>query len=194
MPRSNVRYHLAASVRHAVGEHMVEQRAEKLAHALAAACALVAHADGQAVPAEARRMLAVMRTSPLLSAVPADEALALFVEYVRAFGVNPLRARTRALRRIRRLAEEPRQARLVLNACLLVSQADGVVQPAEMAAVRLVREALGLGPDPGAVPVALPPPIPPRSPLATGAAAVSAREHRPRLAECRGRTLLTLAG
>lgn len=163
MPRSNVRYHLGASVRHALVEHMVEQRAERLVHALAAACAMVAHADGQAVPAEARRMLAVIRTSPLLSAIPAEEALALFVEYARAFGANPPRARTRALRRIRRLAEEPRQARLVLNACLLVSQADGLVHPAEMAAVRQVREALGLGPDPGAVPAL--PPSPPRGRL-----------------------------
>ena len=165
MPRTN-----AVESLKAMRAEMVEQRAEKLMGALAAACAVIAHADGRAVSVEIRRMLAVMRADPLLSVLPAEDALVPFIEYARVFRADPQRARTVALRQVGRLAEEPRQARLVLHACLTVSEADGVVHPAEAAAIREVRLALGLDPDRGAVP-ALPPPRP-RGPFTAPAKAV----------------------
>lgn len=184
----------------AVQADLLERRAKRLADALVAACAVVAHADGRAAPEEARRMLAVMRSEPMLSLVPAADVATLFARHGRAFQADPRRAQARALRSVARLAREPREARLVLNACLAVSQADGRVHPAELEATRLVRAALGLGPDPGSVP-ALPPAAPPRGgPLKTGAAVHAFGTAQPKRTEARtvhrasAGTALALAG
>lgn len=133
-------------------EAAVEHRAGLLLQALTAGCALIALADGQVVPAETRRLLGVARTHPLLSVLPRQAVLAGFAERARALALDPRAGRAEALRRIAPLAAHPRLARAVLDACLAVTRADALVHPREVAAVRLVRDTLGLGPDPGGAP------------------------------------------
>lgn len=131
---------------------LIECHGERLLEATAAGCAIVAHADGEAVPAEAQRLLDVARTDPLLSMFVREAVLAEFASHARAFALDPERARADALRRVAPLAARPRLARAVLDACLAVTRADGLVHPREVEAVRLVRDALGLAPDPGGAP------------------------------------------
>ena len=130
-------------------EALIQYRGEKLMEATVAACALVAHADGELAPVERAQMLQFMRADALLSMFPRDEVLHTFYVHAAAFATDPKGARDAALRCIEPLAAHPRQARIVLTACLLLADADGQVHPAERQAVRLVREALGLGPDRG---------------------------------------------
>lgn len=133
-------------------EALIEDRGALLMEATAAGCAIVAHADGEVVPAETRRLLSVMRTDPLLSMFPQDAVLAEFAGHARALVHDLQRGRANALLQIMPLASHPRLARVVLEACLAVTRADGLVHPREVEAVRLVRDALGLSPEPGGAP------------------------------------------
>lgn len=129
-------------------EALIEHRGEMLMEALVAGCAVVAHGDGEAVPAERQRVFAQLRSHILLSLFPHDRVAAEFDNHARAFSRGPAQARAGALRLVAPLAPHPRLARVVLQACLDVVFADGVVHPGEVEAVGAVRDALGLGPDP----------------------------------------------
>ena len=131
-------------------EALIEHRGELLMEAMVAGCAIVAFADGEAVPAERRRVLAQLRSHILLSLFPHDRVAAEFDAHADAFDRAPAQARAAALRLVAPLAPHPRLARVVLRACLDVTVADGVVHPGEVKAVSMVRDALGLGPDPSA--------------------------------------------
>ena len=96
-----------------------EYRGELMMEALVAACALLAHADGHATGSERLRALAA----------------------------DPAAAKAEALRRVACLASQPHKARVVLEACATVCRADGRVGETEVAALREVRDALGLAPD-----------------------------------------------
>ena len=133
-------------------EALIEYRGETLREATVAGCALIAHADGTVVPAEKQRMLAVMRADPLLSMFPHDTVLAEFEAHGRALALDPARGQALALRQIEAMAPQTRLARVVLNACLAVTRADGHVHPREVEQVRLVRDALGLAPETGGSP------------------------------------------
>lgn len=151
MPKKHTRDRCEAA-RLELIEALIEYRGEALMEATIAGCALVAHADGEVVPAEMRRMLADMRTDPLLSMFPRDTVVAEFEAHGRALALHPAQARAQALRQIKAAALQPRLARVVLNACLAVTRADDLVHPSEVEQVRLVRDALGLAPDPGGAP------------------------------------------
>lgn len=127
-----------------VMEALIEYRGEALMDATIAGCALIAHADGEVLPVETQRMLAVMRTDPLLSMFPRDAVVAEFEAHGRAIALHPAQGRAQALQQIKAAALQPRLARVVLNACLAVTRADGLVHPREVEQVELVRDALGL--------------------------------------------------
>lgn len=133
-------------------EALIEYRGEMLMEATVAGCALIAHADGEVVPAETQRMFAIMRTDPLLSMFPRDAVLAEFEAHRHALVLDPEQGRAQALRRIEAMASQPRLARVVLNACLAVSRADDSIHPREIEQVRMVRDALGLAAGPEGFP------------------------------------------
>ena len=109
-------------------------RGGALLDAIAAACALVAHADTGECASERRGILDVQLSDPLLAALPADELSSRLAAHAAAWrALAPMRA-------------EPGQARLVLEACARMAPADGRVEAREIDAVRLVRSALGLAP------------------------------------------------
>ncbi|MBC7801700.1 MAG: tellurite resistance TerB family protein, partial [Gemmatimonadaceae bacterium] len=64
------RYTHIDSARLELLEAVLDHRGALLMEAMVAACAIVAHADGRVQPGEPQRMLAAMRTDPLLSAFP----------------------------------------------------------------------------------------------------------------------------
>jgi tellurite resistance protein len=124
---------------------LMQLRSEALLTATVAACALVAHADGAVAPAERRQLLALMRSDPLLSMFPHDAVEHAFATQERAFERDPAAAEAAALRQIAPLEERPRHARVVRDACRVMTAADTRVHPDELAALRRVAATLGLG-------------------------------------------------
>ncbi len=128
---------LAAAHRH---------RGGALLDAIAAACALVTHADAEETAAERRGLRAFQLSDPLLAALPADELSSRLADHAAAWRADPAAAQAAALRVLAPLRAEPDQARLVLEACARMVPVDGRIEAEELDAVRLVRHALGLAP------------------------------------------------
>jgi tellurite resistance protein TerB len=144
-----------ATIRLELLSSLIEYRGAKLMEATVAGCAVVALADGEVSPQETARMLSVMGTDPLMSMFPRDSIASEFDTYVWAWQENARVARDAALQQIGLLALQPRLGRIVMQACIDVTQADGQVHPRELEAIAQVREALGLDPEP-AVPLGAP--------------------------------------
>lgn len=131
---------------------LTEYRGRMLMEATIAACAIVAHADGSVAPAERIRMMELMRAHPLLALFPRDEVIHEFTRHTYNFVEDPTEAMHHAIRQVMQVAGRKRLARVVLDACLVITAADGRVDPREIEAVRLIREALDLPPDPNGAP------------------------------------------
>lgn len=134
----------AAYDRAEVHDALLDLHSLILMDAVIAACAIVAHADGDVAPAERARATSVMRGDPLLSMFPRSEVRAAFDAHASAFNDDPAEAIEAALRMIMPLAGRRHDARVVLGACLLITTADGRIDRRELDAIGLVREALDL--------------------------------------------------
>ena len=132
----------SASARVAIAAQ--EHRGALMLEALVAACAVIAHADGRSSAIERWRLLTVVADDPLLKALPRNAVTEATAEHRRAFLADPAAARAAALQQVGRLAPEPHKARMVLDACILVTRADGRTDAAEAQALRDVKAALGL--------------------------------------------------
>ena len=121
-----------------------EHRGALMVEALAAACAVISHADGRSSPIERWRLSTVLADDPLFAALPREIAAEASDAHRRAFRADPAAAREAALRQVARLAPDPGKARIVFDACVLVLRADGQTPPAEVQALRDVKAALGL--------------------------------------------------
>ncbi len=122
---------------------------ERFLQAMAAGCAAVACADGDASESERSTALGLMRNDPLLSVYPAAMIAAVFDQHIRAFAADEPAAFFDAIGLIGQIANRPDQARRVLRACLVLTGADGRTHLGEIAAIHAVRSALGLDPPPG---------------------------------------------
>ena len=123
-----------------------QRRNEALLEAMVAGCAIIAYADGEAVPAEREKALALIHGAPLLSVFSPEAVLRAFKAHEHAFRDDAPAARVAALRLVEPLAREPEHARTVLNACLTLTGADNRMTPREITAIKQVRDALGLSP------------------------------------------------
>lgn len=124
-----------------------QDRNEALLEAMVAGCAIIVYADGEAVPAERDKAFTLIRGNPLLFMFSPDAVLRAFRAHEQAFREDAPAARVAALRRVEPLAREPEHARKVLNACLMLTGADGRMHPREITAIKQLRDALGLSPD-----------------------------------------------
>lgn len=123
-----------------------EHRGGALLDAIAAACALVTHADARESASERLSLRAIQADDPLLAALPADELTSRLALHAEAWRKDPAAARAAALGALAPMAADPTQARLVLAACARMPRADGRTESCEVDAVLAVREALGLAP------------------------------------------------
>jgi tellurite resistance protein len=121
-----------------------EHRGNLMLEALAAACAIISHADGRSSLIERWRLSTVLADDPLLAAMPPGALAEESEMHLRAFIVDPTAARAAALLQVARLAPEPHKARMVLDACILVTRADRQVHPAEMQALHDIKAALNI--------------------------------------------------
>lgn len=125
-----------------------DYRSGRLMEAAVAGCAVVAHADGEVLPQEVDRMFSAIEADPLMSMFSRDSVASEFGAHVWAWQRDAEAAREAALEQISSVAPQPRLGRIVLQACMDVTHADGRVHPREVEAVAQVREALGLDPEP----------------------------------------------
>ena len=131
---------------------MIEYRGSDLMEATIAACAIIAHADGNVAMVERVRMIHMMHTDPLLAMFPRETVLQEFEIHTRAYEADYGKALQEATRLIMKIAGREKYSKIVLNACLLITAADGRVDPRELDAISLVRDALTPEPHPGSVP------------------------------------------
>ncbi len=131
---------------------MIEYRGSDLMEATIAACAIIAHADGDVAAVERARMMQLMQTDPLLAMFPREAVLHEFATHARAFEADYGDALQEAIRPVMKLAGRKQYSQIVLNACLLITAADGRVDPRELEAISLVRDALNLEPASGGAP------------------------------------------
>jgi tellurite resistance protein len=134
----------AAMDRTEVMDALIELRGTSLMDATVAACAIIAHADGAVSASERRHVISLMQSDRLLSLFARDEVRAAFDAHESAFAEDPALAMEQALHAIMPVAHRRQEARVVLQACLLITAADGRIDPRELDAIGLVREALGM--------------------------------------------------
>lgn len=117
-------------------------RQSELLDAMVAACAIIAHADGNADEQERRRLLGLMRRIPLLEGFSRDDLAAEFALHEQAFDLDPVNARQTALKTIAALRPNGDEIRALLKSCDEIIRADGVAHPLEQEALRTIMKAL----------------------------------------------------
>ncbi|MEV0252616.1 TerB family tellurite resistance protein [Nocardia sp. NPDC050712] len=107
-------------------------------------CALVAAADGSVAPDERLRVAGLLGTDPVLQNFPAEELRALFDDNCQRITADPAFGRAHVLQQIAKAAGKPTEAQAVVQIGIMIGNADGNFDPAEVAAVREACQALRL--------------------------------------------------
>lgn len=102
-----------------------------LMKAIVAACALMAHADGEVAGAERRRVLAILRENPAMSVFSPDEIAEEMAAHEANFRFDPELAQQLARETLQPLAGNQRAGNRIVAACRALIPADGIAHPAE---------------------------------------------------------------
>jgi tellurite resistance protein len=121
-----------------------EFRGTAMLEAMIAALAVVSYADEISSLIERWRVLDVVAGDPLLAVLPKAAIAEEWAMHRRAFAADPAAAREAALRQVARLAPEPQKARMVLDACARIVNADRQASPAEIKAIHDIAATLQL--------------------------------------------------
>jgi tellurite resistance protein len=121
-----------------------ELRGTVLLEAMVAAFAIISFADRTSSLIERWRLLDVVSDDPLLAALPKAVIGEEWAIHRQAFTTDPEAARKAALLQVARLAAEPHKARMVVDACARIVNADRKVRSAEVQAIRDIAAALRL--------------------------------------------------
>ncbi|TQM26083.1 tellurite resistance TerB family protein [Nocardia bhagyanarayanae] len=109
-------------------------------------CALVAAADGAIDPDERMRVAGLICADPVLNNFPADELRALFDDNCHRLTADPAFGRAHVLQQIGKAAGKPAEAQAVVQIGIMIGNADGSFDQAEVAAVREACQILRLDP------------------------------------------------
>ncbi|MBH0780164.1 tellurite resistance TerB family protein [Nocardia bovistercoris] len=109
-------------------------------------CALVAAADGAIDPNERMRVAGLVGSEPALGNFPADELRTLFEDNCARITADPAFGRAHVLQQIAKVANKPTEAEAVVQIGIMIGNADGNFDQAEVAAVREACQTLGLDP------------------------------------------------
>lgn len=117
---------------------------EEFFHALVAAVAVIAHADGRLDLPERRILVEAFITSPAMKGFSVTDLAQELAEHSRAYGYDQGTADQRALSCLAasNLSSEQRQS--IRQICHQVITADGLVHPVELGALHRIERALGL--------------------------------------------------
>ena len=106
-------------------------RISDLMEAMAAAYALMAHADGEVAGAERRRIFAIFRAHPAMSVFSRDEISEEIAAHEAGFRLDPELAQQIAREKLAAIAGQGRAVHTVLTVCRDLIPADGIAHPAE---------------------------------------------------------------
>ncbi|WP_216909164.1 tellurite resistance TerB family protein [Nocardia noduli] len=109
-------------------------------------CALVAAADGSIEPNERMRVAGLIGTEPALSNFSADELRQLFEDNCNRLVADAAFGRAHVLQQIAKVAGKSTEAEAVVQIGILIGNADGDFDQAEVAAVREACRALRVDP------------------------------------------------
>jgi tellurite resistance protein len=121
-----------------------ELRGTVMLEAMVAAFAIISFADRTSSLIERWRLLDEISGDPLLAALPKAVIAEEWAVHRRAFATDPQAARRAALLQVARLADEPHKARMVVDACARIVNADRKVGSAEVGAICDIAAALRL--------------------------------------------------
>ena len=119
--------------------------------AFIAACAMIAHSDGELAAEERRRVLYFASTEPRLTGYSRYVVLDAFAEQAANYILDPELANEMAAEKIKPMAERRREAHAIVEACRQLIPADGIVHPAELRTLDKIKRMLGFEPDDGAL-------------------------------------------
>ena len=114
----------------------------ELMEGLIAACALMAHADGEIAGAERRRMFTILREHPAMTAFSRHDLAEEIATHEANFRYDPELAQQMAREKLLPLVGDQRAATRIVAACRALIRADGVEHPAEYRALAEIRELL----------------------------------------------------
>jgi tellurite resistance protein len=118
--------------------------AEDFFHALVAAVAVIAHADGQLALAERRKLVEAFLASPAMVGFSVADLAEELAHHARAYGYAPDLAEKQALTTLSISALGTTERQSIRDACHQVITADGLVHPVELGALHRVERALGM--------------------------------------------------
>jgi tellurite resistance protein len=113
-------------------------------HALVAAVAVIAHADGQLALAERRKLVEAFLASPAMVGFSVADLAEELAHHARAYGYAPDLAEKQALTTLSISALGTTERQSIRDACHQVITADGLVHPVELGALHRVERALGM--------------------------------------------------
>lgn len=111
-----------------------------------AMCALVAAADGAIDPVERQRVAGLITAEPVLRDFAVDDLRNLFEDNCNRLIADPAFGRAHVIQQIAKAAAKPAEARAVIQIGIMIGNADGAFDQAEVAAVREACGVLRLNP------------------------------------------------
>lgn len=136
----------AAKAQTAIGGEVSRYRNRPFMEATAAACAMIAAADGEVSAAEKLKMTGFIERSPQLLAFNVKEIVAAFNETVDKFAFDYQIGQAQALQTINKMKGDNGAARLLVRLACAVGASDGSFDESEKAACRLICLELALDP------------------------------------------------
>lgn len=130
----------------AVRRELPASPAPEFGRALAAACALVASADGWPAEEERRQLLQRLRLLAASGVLDVDDVVVAFDHFMEALIIDLGAAEPSCIALIARFRPDPALARALAHACNAVAMADGGYDEAERQAALRICRAIGLPP------------------------------------------------
>lgn len=115
-----------------------------LMEALIAAGVMLAYADGEMARTERRRLLQLVRETPMLAAFSREQVVDEVAAHEANFHLDPEVAQLMAREKLQPMTSDRRLGRLILTTCRQIIPADGVAHPAEYRALTEIGRILGL--------------------------------------------------
>ncbi|UFH50802.1 tellurite resistance TerB family protein [Pseudomonas sp. KNUC1026] len=136
----------ASKARAALAQEVGKFGNRRFMEAVAAACAMIAAADGEVSAAEKQKMIGFMQNSPELRFFDVDEVVTAFNVAAAKFDQDRQIGQAQALKIIIRIKPDEGAARLLVRVACAIGASDGHFDQHERAACRLICLELGLNP------------------------------------------------
>lgn len=127
-------------------EEITKYKNADFMHAVIAACAKVAYADGVVDPKEKQKMMQYIQVSDELKVFKPEEVIASWNAIAGKFDFDLEIGSTEALKTICKLRSKPDAARTLVRVALIIANSDGNFDVTEKKAAREICSELGIDP------------------------------------------------